>query len=75
MRSTTRRTIRGRSVRIECRALEARAVAGGLCVASGYVGPSKGTAPVCDRPIALEVSRALSGGPIRFPSFWFGGGQ
>jgi hypothetical protein len=71
MRSTTRRTIRGRSVRVECRALEARAVAGGLRGASGYVEPSKPRKPACGRPIALEVSRVLAARPLRFPVEWF----
>jgi hypothetical protein len=71
VRSTTRRTIRGRSVRVECRALEARAVAGGLCGASGYIEPSKRPAPACGLPIALEVSRVLAARPLRFPVEWF----
>jgi hypothetical protein len=70
MRSTTRRTIRGRSVRIECRALEARAVAGGGVAVFAHVAPSKRPAPVCGRPIALEVSRVLAARPLRFPVEW-----
>jgi hypothetical protein len=75
MRATERRCIRIRSgwreIRVETRALETRAAAGGLREVSGHVEPSKRPAPVCDRPIAFEVSRVLAARPLRFPCEWF----